>query len=52
MSLFSIHMVLTVRGSQGKLENQESEGILHSKVRENSEGLGKLGNLQVPGCER
>jgi len=28
-----------------------SWGILHSKVRENSEGQGKLGNLKVPGCK-
>jgi len=29
----------------------ESRGILHSKVRENSEGRVKSGNLKVLGCK-
>jgi len=30
---------------------RKSLGILHSKVRENSEGQGKSGNVKVPGCK-
>jgi len=49
-------MVSMVRGSRGKSEEKiqkirESQGILHFKVRENSQGQGKSGNLKVLGCK-
>jgi len=46
------YMAHTVREAQGKIKRiGESQGILHSEVRENSEGQGKSGNLKVPRCK-
>jgi len=40
------------QGKSGKNQRiRENQGILHSKIRENSEDQGKSGNLKVPGCK-
>ena len=43
----TVHMVPTVRGSQGKSVNFKKSG----KVRENPNGQGKSGNSKVPWCK-